>query len=132
MASHWLSCWVSHWLGLLLGNKEVFPPPAGVGCGWAACLGDQDSFFLVVLSLVTQSCPTLCDSKDCSPPGSSVCEVLQARILESGLPFPSPGDLLDQMLPLQGPGFPRNLLSNRHHSQPPCTYGTTIQPQNKE
>ena len=29
-----------------------------------------------------QLCPTLCDSMDCSPPGSSVREVLQARILE--------------------------------------------------
>ena len=40
--------------------------------------------------LVTQLCPTLCDPTDCSPPGSSVHGVLQARIL-SGLPFPSPG-----------------------------------------
>ena len=29
-----------------------------------------------------QSCPTLCNPKDCSPPGSSVLEILQARILE--------------------------------------------------
>ena len=33
--------------------------------------------------LVTQSCPTLCDPMDCSPPGSSVHGILQARILES-------------------------------------------------
>ena len=32
--------------------------------------------------LVTQSCPSLCDPMDCSPPGSSVCGILQARILE--------------------------------------------------
>ena len=32
--------------------------------------------------LVTQSCPTLCNSMDCSPPGSSVHGILQARILE--------------------------------------------------
>ena len=32
--------------------------------------------------LVTQSCPTFCDPKNCSPPGSSVCEIIQARILE--------------------------------------------------
>ena len=32
--------------------------------------------------LVTQSCPTLCDHLDCSPPGSSVHRILQARILE--------------------------------------------------
>ena len=32
-------------------------------------------------SEVTQSCPTLCDPVDCSPPGSSVRGILQARIL---------------------------------------------------
>ena len=32
--------------------------------------------------LVTQSCPTLCDPMDCSPLGSSVHGILQARILE--------------------------------------------------
>ena len=32
--------------------------------------------------LVAQSCPTLCDPTDCSPPGSSVHGILQARILE--------------------------------------------------
>ena len=31
--------------------------------------------------LVAQSCPTLCDPVDCSPPGSSVHGILQARIL---------------------------------------------------
>ena len=30
----------------------------------------------------TQLCPTLCDSMECSPPGSSVHGILQARILE--------------------------------------------------
>ena len=35
-----------------------------------------------VLCLVAQSCPTLCDSMDCSPPGSSVHGIFQARILE--------------------------------------------------
>ena len=33
-------------------------------------------------SEVTQSCPTLCDLLDCSPPGSSVHGIFQARILE--------------------------------------------------
>ena len=32
--------------------------------------------------LVTQSCPTLCDLMDCSPPGSSVHGILSARLLE--------------------------------------------------
>ena len=32
--------------------------------------------------LVAQSCPTLCNPMDCSPPGSSVHGILQTRILE--------------------------------------------------
>ena len=32
--------------------------------------------------LVAESCPTLCDPMDCSPPASSVHGILQARILE--------------------------------------------------
>ena len=35
-----------------------------------------------VLCLVAQSCPTLCDPLDCSPPGSSLHGILQVRILE--------------------------------------------------
>ena len=35
-----------------------------------------------LLCLVTQSCPTLCDPMDCSPPGPSVHGILQARVLE--------------------------------------------------
>ena len=33
-------------------------------------------------SEVVHSCPTLCDSMDCSLPGSTVHGILQARILE--------------------------------------------------
>ena len=41
-----------------------------------------------VLVLVSQSCPTLCDPMDCSPPGSFVYGILQARILEwVAIPF---------------------------------------------
>ena len=41
-----------------------------------------------VYLLVTQSCPTLCDPVDCSPPGSSVHGILQAGILEwVAIPF---------------------------------------------
>ena len=44
-----------------------------------------------------QSCRTLSDPMDGSPPGSSVHRILQVRILEwvSGLPCPPPGDLPD-------------------------------------
>ena len=39
-------------------------------------------------SEVSQSCPTLCDPLDCSPPQSSVDGILQARVLEwVAIPF---------------------------------------------
>ena len=40
------------------------------------------SFFNLSWSEVAQSCPTLCDPMDCSPPGSSVHGIFQARVLE--------------------------------------------------
>ena len=40
-------------------------------------------------SEVTQSCPTLSDPMDCSPPGSSIHGICQARVLEWGaIAFP--------------------------------------------
>ena len=42
--------------------------------------------------VVAPSCPTLYNPLDCSPPGSSVHGILQARC-RSGLPCPFPGDL---------------------------------------
>ena len=38
--------------------------------------------YVYMCVLVFQSCLTLCFSMDCSPPGSSVYRILQARILE--------------------------------------------------
>ena len=40
------------------------------------------SFTVLCLSLVAQLCLILCDPMDCSPPGSYVLGILQARILE--------------------------------------------------
>ena len=34
---------------------------------------------------VAQSCPTISDPMDCSPPGSSVHGIFQARVLEWGV-----------------------------------------------
>ena len=41
--------------------------------------------------LVSQSCPALCNPLDCKPPGSSVHEIFQARILRWVGNLPSPG-----------------------------------------
>ena len=40
-----------------------------------------------------QSCPTLCNPMNCSPPGSSLSMGFSRQEFCSGLPFPSPGDL---------------------------------------
>ena len=51
-------------------------------------ISEWNQWKLKVKMLVTQSRPTLCDSMDCSPPGSSVHGILQARILEwDTIPF---------------------------------------------
>ena len=47
------------------------------------------------VALVAHLCPTLSDPMDCSPPGSSVHGIFQARILECVAIFSSPGDLPD-------------------------------------
>ena len=44
--------------------------------------------------LVPQACLTLCDPMDCGPPGSSAQEFSRQECW-SGLPFSSPGNLLD-------------------------------------
>ena len=39
-------------------------------------------YWMCCCCLVTKSCPTLADPMDCSPPGSSIHRISQARILE--------------------------------------------------
>ena len=52
---------------------------AGVGCHCLLqCMKVKSE------SEVTQSCPTLSDPMDCSPPGSSIHGIFQARVLEWG------------------------------------------------
>ena len=53
-----------------------------VGHSWAGTQSKKTLFFRKVKVLVAQLCPTLCDSMNCSPPGSTVHGIFQARILE--------------------------------------------------
>ena len=48
----------------------------------AVTLRDAKQDEPMVKALVAQSCPRPCDPMDCSPPGSSVHRILQARKLE--------------------------------------------------
>ena len=48
----------------------------------------------VCCAKLLQSCPTLCDSMDCGPPGS-LSVAFSRQEYWSGLPCPPPGDLLE-------------------------------------
>ena len=67
----------------------------GVGCHFLLqCMKVKSA------SEVAQSCPTLNDSMDCSPPGSSIHGIFQARVLEWGaiafsMPFLGSTNLLN-------------------------------------
>ena len=58
----------------MLGHQ--IPP-----CRWRMCFSMCRAWYWI-LCLVAKSCLTLCDHMDCSPPGSSVHGIFQARILE--------------------------------------------------
>ena len=81
----------------------------GVGCHFLLQLMKVKS-----QSEVAQSCPTLCDPMDCSPPASSVHGIFQARVLEWGaiafsdkhLKAPKERQtyyILDPKVPMKGP-----------------------------
>ena len=70
-----------------------------------------------VCVLITQLCPTLCDSMDYSPPGSSVRGILQARILE-WVPFPSPWDLPDPGIEPMSPALQADALPSELRGKP--------------
>ena len=74
-----------------------------------------------VCVLVTYSCPTLCDPLDCSPPGSSVHGILQARILE-WVPRPPPGTLPNPGIELWSPTLEADFLP----SEPPQVTGMEL------
>ena len=75
---------------------------------------------------VLLSCVGLCDPTDCSPPGSSVYGILQARILEwvakywSELPFPSPGDPPDSGIEPGSPILQADPLTSEPPGKPPA------------
>ena len=67
---------------------------------------ELDVLCVCVWVSVAQLCPTLCDPLDCSPQGSSVHGILQARILE-------PVDI----------SYSKGLSQARHQTQVSCMAG---------
>ena len=104
-------------------SKGSSHPRDGAFVSGVSCTGRQVLYHWatwVSECSVAQSTPTLCNLMNCSPPGSSVHGILQAR-LQSGLLCPSPRDLPDSRikplsfsllhwlvgsLPLAAPGKP--------------------------
>ena len=81
------------WHHRLNGHEFGWTPGVGDGQGGLACCGswghkDSDTTErlnwteLCLLAKLLQSCPTLCNPMDYSPPGFSVHGILQTRILE--------------------------------------------------
>ena len=84
----------------------LFPAYHVLGC-MCACV------FVCVCVWVTQSHPTLCHPVDCSPPGSSVHGIHQARIL-SKFPFLSPGNLPNPGIKPKSPSMQVDILLLSH------------------
>ena len=94
------------------------------------------------LVLAAQSCPTLFDSMDCSPPGSSVHGIVQARILEWGdIPFSRASSrprewtrVCCRQILYQSPGNPFRILNNTYcclhfQSHPLCRISDSLMTQ---
>ena len=70
-----------------------------------------------MLCSVTLSCPTLCVPMDCSPPGSSVHGILQAKY-SGGLPCPPPEDLTNPGIEPRSPVLQVNSLPTEPLGKP--------------
>ena len=90
--------WAQRWHDRLLpwrGQGAGLPwRGQGAGLPWRGqgALERSGGGVPTVLCVLRQSCPTLCDPMDCSPPGPSVHGILQQEHW-SGWPCPPPGDL---------------------------------------
>ena len=70
----------------IMGNTGLVEAQAGIKIAGRNInnlrYADDTTLMAESESEVAQSCLTLCDPMDCSPPGSSVHKIFQARILE--------------------------------------------------
>ena len=74
--------WILEWVAISFSRVSSWPRD------WTQVSHVVDRCFTIWATrvcthtlLVAQSCPTLCNPMDCSPPGSTVHGILQARIL---------------------------------------------------
>ena len=69
-------------------------------------------------SLAAKSCLTLCYRMYCSPPGSSVHRISQAK--NTGVPFPSPGDLSNPGIEPESPTLAGQFFTTESQSLGVC------------
>ena len=69
-------------------------------------------------SEVAQSCPTLCDPMDCSPPGSSVHGILQARVPPEWAAISFSGDLPNPGVKSRSPALQADALPSEPPGKP--------------
>ena len=77
---------------------------------------------MVVVLEVHQSCPSLCDPMDCSPPDSTVHRILQARILE-WVATPSTTGSSNPGIKPRSPALQQILCHLKHQGSPRCGGG---------
>ena len=80
----------------------------------------NDPYPMIPFATFLQSCLTLCDTMDCSPPGSSV-HGFSRQESWSGLPFPAPGDPPDsgsEPTPPASPALQADSLRLSHRGSP--------------
>ena len=101
------------------GIEPTSPVSPALASGLFYQLSHLGSFnpYPEVKVLVTQSCLTLCDSMDCSPPGF-LSMAFSRQEYWSVLPFPSPGDLPDQRIRLRSPALEEDSLPSEPTGNP--------------
>ena len=85
-----LGIWTKFWLRASIYSWGGSHSTSSWPQGWTSRPNESDilcsqyshNIYCMKWSEVAQSCPTLCDPMDCSPPGSSIHGIFQARVLE--------------------------------------------------
>ena len=86
----------------------------------------QQNRCVCVSALLAQSCLTLGDPVDCSPPGSSSMG-LSRQECWSGWPFPSPGDLPDPGMEARSPALHADALPSELKGFAMLCYAKSLQ-----
>ena len=127
-------CKCSEWLckecALMNALSTLFTFPTVLVKQISACLPAKNKIITQLTcyptkdNIGTQSCPTYCDPTDCSPPGSSVHGILQARTLEWGAVSSSRGSSRPRgqtCIPCKCPALQDDSLLLRHQESPKTT-----------